>query len=82
MNRPLKDGGEHAPSRFPEVLTPDDLARLLQTSRKKVFELARRGEIPGTRQLSPKILRFSRDAVLAWLRTEQGCASRGDSHGT
>jgi excisionase family DNA binding protein len=58
---------------LPSVLTVDEVAALLRVNRKTVYELIGRGEIPGARRLG-RALRFSRDAVLDWLR--QGCGSR------
>jgi len=57
----------------PSVLTVDEVAGLLRVNRKTIYELIARGEIPGARRLG-RALRFSRDAVLDWLR--QGCGSR------
>jgi excisionase family DNA binding protein len=55
------------------VLTVDEVAQLLRVNRKTVYELLTRGELPGGRRLG-RAVRFSRDAVLDWLR--QGCGSR------
>ena len=49
----------------PDVLTPAQLAELLQVDEKTVRELARRGEIPA-RKIGRE-WRFSRAAVLEWL---------------
>ena len=49
----------------PEVLTPAQLAELLQVDERTVRELARRNELPG-RKLGRE-WRFSRRAVLEWL---------------
>jgi excisionase family DNA binding protein len=49
----------------PEVLTPEQLAGLLQIDVETVLALAAAGEIPG-RRLSAE-WRFSRAAVLDWL---------------
>jgi excisionase family DNA binding protein len=57
----------------PPVLTVDEVAALLRVNRKTVYELIGRGEIRGARRLG-RTLRFSREAVLDWLR--QGCGSR------
>jgi excisionase family DNA binding protein len=48
-----------------EVLTPEQLAHLLQVDTDAVLALASGGDIPG-RQLEGE-WRFSREAVLAWL---------------
>jgi excisionase family DNA binding protein len=56
---------------LPEVLTADDLALLLRVDRKTVYEAARRGQIPGVRRVGARVLRWSRDVVLEWLRSGQ-----------
>ena len=61
---------------LPDVLTADDLALLLRVDRKTVYEAARRGQIPGARRVGARVLRWSRDVVLEWLRSGQGCAPR------
>ena len=52
-------------AQVPDVLTPAQLAELLQVDEKTVRDLARRGEIPA-RKLGRE-WRFSRRAVLDWL---------------
>ena len=49
----------------PDVLTPAQLAELLQVDEKTVRDLARRGEIPARKV--GREWRFSRRAVLDWL---------------
>jgi excisionase family DNA binding protein len=63
--------GRHSfrPADTPEVLTPAQLAELLQVDEDVVVELAEQGELPG-RKVGEK-WRFSRTAVLAWLGEEQ-----------
>lgn len=51
----------------PDVLTPEQLADLLQVDEKTVRSLAAKGELPG-RKLGRE-WRFSRQAVLEWLAT-------------
>jgi excisionase family DNA binding protein len=51
----------------PDVLTVEQLARLLQVDEKSVRSLAASGEIPG-RKIG-RHWRFSRQAVLDWLAT-------------
>jgi excisionase family DNA binding protein len=51
---------------LPEVLTADEVARLLRVNRKTVYAAFKRGEIEGGRRLGGRI-RFSRDRVLEWL---------------
>ena len=63
--------GRHSfrPAEALEVLTPGQLAELLQVEEATVVELAEQGELPG-RKIGEE-WRFSRTAVLAWLREEQ-----------
>src|SRR5919197_2530197 len=64
--------GRHSfrPAETPEVLTPAQLAELLQVDEETVVAMAERGELPG-RKVGEK-WRFSRTAVLAWLGEEAG----------
>lgn len=63
--------GRHSfrPVETPEVLTPAQLAELLQVEEEAVVELAEQGELPA-RKVGEE-WRFSRSAVLAWLGEEQ-----------
>ena len=49
-----------------EILTADEIARMLRVDRKTVYEAAQRGELPH-RRLGRRLL-FERGAVLLWLR--------------
>jgi excisionase family DNA binding protein len=49
-----------------EILTADEIARMLRVDRKTVYEAAQRGELPH-RRLGRRLL-FERGAVLRWLR--------------
>ena len=51
------------------MLTPAQLAELLQVDEETVVKLAERGELPA-RKLGEE-WRFSRSAILAWLGEEQ-----------
>ena len=59
--------GQHSfrPASELEILTPAQLAGLLQVEEEVVVELADKGELPG-RKVGEE-WRFSREAVLAWL---------------
>lgn len=59
----------------PEVLTADEVAKLLRVNRKTVYAAFRQGEIPGGRRVGGTI-RFSRARVLQWLNEGQECAPR------
>jgi excisionase family DNA binding protein len=51
---------------LPSLLTADDMASLLRVSRKAIYTMVDRGEIPGVTRIG-KRLRFRGDDVLAWL---------------
>jgi excisionase family DNA binding protein len=62
--------GRAAPElRGPDVLTPAQLAELLQVDEKTVRSLAAAGDLPGRKV--GRQWRFSRQAVLDWLATPQ-----------
>ncbi|HSB38764.1 MAG TPA: helix-turn-helix domain-containing protein [Gaiellaceae bacterium] len=62
--------GQHSfrPAAELEILTPEQLAGLLQVAEEVVVELAESGELPG-RKIGED-WRFSREAILAWLAAE------------
>ncbi|NVB37269.1 helix-turn-helix domain-containing protein [Pseudenhygromyxa sp. WMMC2535] len=51
---------------LPLLLQADEVAQLLRVSRKAVYAMVERGEIPGVTKLGRR-LRFRRDALEAWL---------------
>ncbi len=53
-------------SELPDFLEAEEVAALLRIDRKTVYEAAKRDEIPGVVRLG-RVLRFRRDAVLAWM---------------
>jgi excisionase family DNA binding protein len=63
--------GTHSfrPTEAPEVLTPAQLAELLQVDEDAVVALAEQGELPA-RKVGEE-WRFSRAAVIAWLGEER-----------
>jgi excisionase family DNA binding protein len=63
--------GQHSfrPASELEILTPMQLAGLLQVDEDVVIELADKGELPG-RKVGEE-WRFSREAILAWLAEEE-----------
>ena len=67
--------GRHSfrPTGPPEVLTPEQVADLLQTTEDVVEALAESGGLPG--RMIGSEWRFSRAAVLAWLGREETAAS-------
>lgn len=57
------------------VFTVPEVAAILRCSPKTVYEMARRGELPGTRHVG-RSLRIARGPLLRWLG--QDPASEGD----
>ncbi|MDC3958525.1 helix-turn-helix domain-containing protein [Polyangium jinanense] len=51
---------------LPILLTPDEVAALLRTTRKAVYAMAERGTLPGVVRLGRRVL-FHRDNLLSWL---------------
>ena len=51
---------------YPDVLDPDQAADYLGIGRTALFELLREGAIPH-RRLTPKVIRFGRDALKEWI---------------
>jgi excisionase family DNA binding protein len=54
------------PSGLPAILTAEEAAGLLRTSRRAVYAMAGRGQLPGTVRLGRRLL-VRRDELLAWL---------------
>jgi excisionase family DNA binding protein len=52
------------------LLTPDEVATVLRTSRKSVYSMIERGQLPGIVRLGRKIL-VRRDRLLRWLSKEE-----------
>ena len=57
---------------LPVLLTVDDAAQLLRTTRKAVYVMVERGQLPGVTRLGRRVLLRS-DRLLEWL--DQNCAS-------
>lgn len=51
---------------LPCLLAADDVAELLRTSRKAVYLMAERGQLPGMMRIGRRLL-FRRDDVIQWL---------------
>jgi excisionase family DNA binding protein len=54
------------PNDFPTLLTVDETASLLRTSRKAVYAMAERGQLPGVTRIGRRCLIRSAD-LLHWL---------------
>ena len=51
---------------LPGLLTPDEVAALLRTTRKAVYAMIARGFLPGVVRLGRRVL-FDRAVLLEWL---------------
>jgi len=54
-------------SRLPALLTPAEVATLLRTSRKAVYAMIERGQLPGVVRIGRRVLLREAD-LLDWLR--------------
>ena len=54
------------PSPQPEMLTPDEAARLLRVNRKTIYAAIRDKKLPGVSQLGPRAVRIRRSALLGF----------------
>ena len=53
-------------STLPVLLTADETADLLRTSRKAIYVMAERGQLPGVTRIGRRLL-VRRDALVDWL---------------
>jgi excisionase family DNA binding protein len=58
------------------LLTAEEAASLLRTSRKAIYVQAERGLIPGVTRLGRRML-FRSDVLLDWLRQKSTPSSKG-----
>lgn len=61
---------------LPVLLTPDEVAGLLRTSRRAIYAMAGRGQLPGQVRLGRRLL-FRREALVEFL-SESSVASPGE----
>lgn len=66
IERILSEREAAPPTIAPSLLTAPDVACLLQTNTQAVYRLAREGKLPAVK-LSPRTLRWTEDAVLAFI---------------
>jgi excisionase family DNA binding protein len=59
------------------LLTPDEVAALLRTSRKAIYAMVERGQLPGVVRIGRRVLVLEAD-LLQWLRQNtQAIAGKG-----
>lgn len=63
-----------AGDRLPRYLTVDEVADLLRTSRKAIYMMVERRQLPGVTRIRKRILILSGD-LLRWLSDQQGTSS-------
>ncbi|HVZ23396.1 MAG TPA: helix-turn-helix domain-containing protein [Vicinamibacterales bacterium] len=51
----------------PHLLTPGEVAELLRTSRKAIYAMVERGQLPGVVRIGRRVL-IRDDLLLEWLR--------------
>ena len=74
--RPTSRHFAHPPAAAPDargetpepvpLMTPDDVARVLRTSRAAIYKMQERGQLPGVRRIGRRLL-FDRAALLDWM---------------
>jgi excisionase family DNA binding protein len=60
-------GMSEDPANQPEMLTPDEAARLLRVNRKTVYAAIRANTLPGVLHLGPRAVRIRRSVLLGSL---------------
>jgi excisionase family DNA binding protein len=65
LDSPSSDTPRRAQA-LPTLLTIDDVARVLRTSRGAVYAMAARGQLPGLTRIGRRVL-IRADALLDWL---------------
>ena len=73
---PRRRRAVHHPTLLPHLLTADEVADLLRTSRKAIYAAVARGQLPGVVRLSRRIL-FDQDEVLSWLSKRRALSLEG-----
>ena len=71
MRRPARSDtaamNPHVVVERPILLTPDEVATLLRTSRKAVYAMVERGALPGVTRIGRRVL-IRAEVLLDWLR--------------
>lgn len=61
------------PTALPYLLCADEVASLLRVSRRAVYCMVNRGELPGVTKIGRRV-RFHRDSILEWLEDQRAAA--------
>ena len=60
----------------PTFLTPADVAVILRTTRKAIYSMIQRGQLPGIIRIGRRVL-FREEALLDWLRQKSTPSPKG-----
>lgn len=66
-NQPARALAGNPPRKVPRLFTATELAEVLRTTRKAIYSMVARNELPGVVRVGERRLLFDQDAVLAWL---------------
>lgn len=62
---------------FPHLFTAAEVAILLRTSRKAIYAMTERGQLPGVTRIGRRVL-YRRDDLLRWLEESRAPSPRED----
>ena len=60
---------------MPFLLTVKEVANLLRTSRKAIYSMVERGQLPGITKIGKRLL-FRRDDLIEWLEERRALSSK------
>lgn len=70
MRESVQSRAPQTDTRLPELLTIDDVARVLRTSRGAVYAMVARGQLPGLTRIGRRVL-IRADSLLDWLNQKR-----------
>ena len=70
MRESVQSKASQTDTRLPDLLTIDDVARVLRTSRGAVYAMVARGQLPGLTRIGRRVL-IRADALLDWLNQKR-----------
>ncbi len=62
---------------MPYFLTVEEVALLLRTTKKAIYSMAERGQLPGATKIGIRLL-ISRDNLLQWLNERRTLSPKGE----
>lgn len=77
-SRQAQAHGAYSPERcvYPVLITADETAALLRTSRHAVYAMVGRGQLPGVTRIGRRML-FRSDELLDWVRQKSAPSPKG-----